>query len=107
MVCGLLAVVTHGSALTLPSEVFNPASVLQSLLEERCTAIHAVPTMFEAVLNHRKRSKVHSQLFLRTGIIAGASLTEALLRDLSDKLGLQHLLYAFGGWTTGSPGELG
>ena len=96
LVCGLLAAVTHGSTLVLPSEVFNPALVLQSLSEERCTTIHAVPTMFEALLNHRKSEKVRDTYTLRTGIIAGATLPLGLLQRLNAELGLGGLLYAFG-----------
>lgn len=96
LVSGLLATATHGSALVLPSEVFNPISTLQSLTEFRCTAIHAVPTMFESILKAQKSDKIPSQYCLRTGIIAGSSLSADMLQRIELHLNLTGLLYAFG-----------
>ncbi|KAM3078785.1 hypothetical protein ACMFMF_003717 [Clarireedia jacksonii] len=96
LVAGLLAAVTHGSCLVLPSEVFDPSQVLQAVLEKRCTAIHAVPTMFESLLRIQKTSKLAGSFHLKTGIIAGATLSGQLLQRLNEKLGLSGLHYAFG-----------
>lgn len=89
----------HGSALILPADVFNPRLILKSLVEQECTAIHAVPPMFENLVNGRKRDISHGEgrkLYLRIGFIAGASLSKKLLQDINDTLGIQCLLYPFG-----------
>src|SRR6266478_4590701 len=52
MVLGNLACLTHASCMVIPSEGFDPLAVLQTVQEERCTALHGVPTMFIAVLDH-------------------------------------------------------
>ena len=65
-------------------------------LSQESTAIHAVPTMFEAIVSYQKSEKVHGSYSLRTGIIAGAALSGELLHRLNDNLGLSALLYAFG-----------
>ena len=47
-----LACVTHGAAMVLPAEHFDPVSVMSAIEKERCTAVHGVPTMFVAELEH-------------------------------------------------------
>ena len=52
MVLGNLACVTHGAAMVYPGEAFEPLAVLETVEAERCTALHGVPTMFIAELDH-------------------------------------------------------
>ena len=51
-VLGSLAVLTHGSAVVLPSESFDAQACLAAIQEERCTSLYGVPTMFIAQLDH-------------------------------------------------------
>jgi fatty-acyl-CoA synthase len=51
MVLGNLACVTHGAAMAVPGEGFDPKAVLETVQAERCTAL-CVPTMFIAILDH-------------------------------------------------------
>ncbi|PCG89276.1 AMP-dependent synthetase/ligase [Penicillium occitanis (nom. inval.)] len=97
LVCGLLAAVSHGRTLVLPSEVFDPTKVIETLVKEKCTVFNAVPTMFQSILDQEALSaKVSSQLSLRTGIIAAASLSRDLLQRINDRLALNGLIYPFG-----------
>ncbi len=48
MVLGNLAAVTHGACMVFPGEGFDPLVTLETVAEERCTALHGVPTMFIA-----------------------------------------------------------
>ena len=52
MVLGNLACVTHGAAMVYPAESFDPLAMLEAVQAERCTALHGVPTMFIAELDH-------------------------------------------------------
>ncbi|MEA2756753.1 MAG: fatty-acyl-CoA synthase, partial [Aliidongia sp.] len=52
MVLGNLACVSHGAAMIYPGEGFEPRAVLETVEAERCTALHGVPTMFIAELDH-------------------------------------------------------
>ena len=99
LVCGLLATIVHGSKVVFPSEVFNPIAILKSLEAEQCTVIHAVPTMFDTLVGHRRKqikSNKAEQLSLRTGLIAGSTLSPSKLADIRDILGIPNLLYPFG-----------
>ena len=52
MVVGNLAAMTHGATVIIPAPSFDPLLTLQTVQDERCTALHAVPTMFFAMLEH-------------------------------------------------------
>src|SRR6185295_14630871 len=71
MVIGNLAAVTHGSTMVLPAPYFSPLATLTACEQERCTALHGVPTMFIAELQH-PRFKEFNLRSLRTGVMAGS-----------------------------------
>ena len=52
MVMGVLGCLTHGAAMVFPGEGFDPLATLETVAEERCTALYGVPTMFIAELDH-------------------------------------------------------
>jgi fatty-acyl-CoA synthase len=84
MVMGVLGCATHGAALVLPGEAFEPKSVLEALQAERCTALFGVPTMFIAELEHPE-FKRYDLRTLRTGVMAGAPCpVEVMKRVISD-----------------------
>ena len=69
MVLSNLACVTHGAAMIIPGEYFDPLTVLEAVEKEKCTALHGVPTMFIAELAHPDFKKFDLST-LRTGIMA-------------------------------------
>ncbi|MDO8682718.1 MAG: AMP-binding protein [Armatimonadota bacterium] len=95
MVLGNLACITHGSAMILPSDRFDAEAVLETLEEEKCTAVHGVPTMFSAImespgLKKRKTPK------LRTGIMAGSPCPIELMKQVISVLGASEITIAYG-----------
>ncbi|CAG8975234.1 hypothetical protein HYALB_00011934 [Hymenoscyphus albidus] len=95
LVLGVLAVITHGAKIVIPSETFDPKAVLHALSEENCTALHGVPTMFEEVLN-LPRPDGWSCDNLRTGIIAGAPVPRPLMRRLLSELNMTEFTSSYG-----------
>ncbi|KAE8148008.1 hypothetical protein BDV25DRAFT_142213 [Aspergillus avenaceus] len=95
LVLGMLAVVTHGSKIIFPSETFDPKAVLNAISDEKCTAVHGVPTMFEAILSLPKPDNFDSSN-LRTGIIAGAPVPRPLMRRLFDELNMTQYTSSYG-----------
>jgi fatty-acyl-CoA synthase len=71
MVLGNLTCMTHGATMVLPAPHFSPLSVLQAIAREKCTAVHGVPTMFIAELEH-PQFRDFDLSSLRTGVMAGA-----------------------------------
>ena len=95
MVMGNLACITHGSAAVFPAETFEPDAVLQAVADERCTALHGVPTMFIAELDHPGFADFDLSS-LRTGIMAGAPCPVEVMRRVLDEMHMSEVLIAYG-----------
>ena len=94
-VLGILACVTHGSAMIVPSQYFDPFKTLQAVEQERCTALHGVPTMFIAQLGHPE-FETFDLSSLRTGIMAGSPCPIEVMRQVIDRMGAHSITIAYG-----------
>ncbi|KAI5295821.1 SIN component scaffold protein Sid4 [Ascosphaera acerosa] len=95
LVLGLLACITHGAKVVYPGETFNPELVLRAISGERCTALHGVPTMFEALLSLPRPAGFNCSA-LRTGIIAGAPVPRPLMERLFEELNMTEYTSSYG-----------
>ena len=95
MVLGVLACVTHGAAMIFPSEAFEPGAVLEAVSEEHCTALHGVPTMFIAELEHPD-FKNFDYSRLRTGIMAGAPCPIEVMRKVISRMNMKEVTICYG-----------
>ncbi|OAX79486.1 hypothetical protein ACJ72_06193 [Emergomyces africanus] len=95
LVLGLLACITHGASVVYPAETFDPGAVLRAISDERCTALHGVPTMFEAILALPRPDNFDCSL-LRTGIIAGAPVPRPLMKRLWNELNMTEFTSSYG-----------
>jgi fatty-acyl-CoA synthase len=95
MVLGTLICVSHGATMVLPGEVFEPVQTLTVAAEEKCTALHGVPTMFIAELD-LPDFKEYDLSSLRTGIIAGSTCPIELMRRLIDDMDLTEIVIGYG-----------
>ncbi len=95
MVLGNLACVTHGATMVLPAETFDAVKTLEAVSEERCTALHGVPTMFiaELALPDFDRFDLSS---LRTGIMAGAPCPIEVMKQVFAKMHMTEVTIAYG-----------
>ncbi|KAF8974961.1 Fatty-acid-CoA ligase, partial [Entomortierella lignicola] len=95
LVLASLAAMTHGAAMVYPSESFDPELTLKAISEERATAVHGVPTMFVAQLNHPNFSK-YDLSNLRTGTAAGSPVPIEVMRSVQSKMNLKDLTICYG-----------
>ncbi len=95
MVLGNLAALTHGSCMVFPGEGFDPLATLQTVAEERCTALHGVPTMFIAQLDHPEFDRFDLSS-LRTGIMAGSPCPIEVMKRAVTKMHLSEITIAYG-----------
>jgi len=95
MVLGVLAAMTHGALSVLPCDVFEPLAVLQSIEREQCTALHGVPTMFIAELEH-PRFHEFDLSSLRTGIMAGSPCPIAIMRRVVAEMHMPEVTICYG-----------
>ena len=93
-VMGTIASVTHGTTMVI-IEQFNPGKVLQMVQDERCTALHGVPTMFIAELNHPDFEKFRLST-LRTGIMAGSICPIEVMKKVINDMGANEITIAYG-----------
>ncbi|ROT40234.1 AMP-binding enzyme [Sodiomyces alkalinus F11] len=103
LVLGLLAVVTHGAKIVYPAEVFDPRATFRALREERCTALHGVPAMFDSLFQaaaaeaaEQGRAEPDYPRSIRTGIVAGAPVPRYLMRLMVDRLGMRDFTSSYG-----------
>ena len=62
MVLGNMACLTHGSAMVIPADFFDPLATMQTIHEERCTAVYGVPTMFISEFAHPRFKRIRFHL---------------------------------------------
>jgi fatty-acyl-CoA synthase len=90
-----LLCLVSGACLVIPCEHFDPLQVLKAIHEERCTAIHGVPTMFIAELDHPRFGEF-DLVSLRTGIIAGAPCPPELMQRIIEQMHCREILIGYG-----------
>src|SRR5438874_1090801 len=95
MVLGNLACTTHGATMVIPAEAYEPLAVLETASEEKCTALHGVPTMFIAELDH-PRFREFDLSGLRTGIMAGAPCPVEVMNRVMHEMHMAEITIACG-----------
>jgi fatty-acyl-CoA synthase len=95
MVLSVLACVAHGATMVFPGEAFDPLDTLKTVQDERCTALHGVPTMFIMELDHPDFSSFDMST-LRTGIMAGAPCPVEVMRRLISEMHMKDILIGYG-----------
>ncbi|MDS0857560.1 AMP-binding protein [Burkholderia pseudomultivorans] len=95
MVLAVLACVSTGAAMVFPGEAFDPVATLAAVAEERCTALHGVPTMFIAELDHPQFAKFDLST-LRTGIMAGSPCPIETMKRVVSQMHLSEITIAYG-----------
>jgi fatty-acyl-CoA synthase len=95
MVLANLLCLSCGASLVLPAEHFDALEVLRAISEEACTAVHGVPTMFIAMLEHARFNEFDLDT-LRTGIMAGAPCPAALMHRVIDEMHCSEILIGYG-----------
>ena len=95
MVMGVLACTSVGATMVFPAEGFDPEATLSALHEERCTAVHGVPTMFIAMLEHPRFAEFDLS-HMRTGIMAGAPCPIETMRQVVTRMNMREITIAYG-----------
>lgn len=101
LVLATMACITHATTL-VPVERFSPVPVMNAISTEHCTAVHGVPTMFIAMLEHPNFDQFDFSS-LRTGIMAGSPCPIEVMKKVVDKMYMKDIVIVFG-QTEASPG---
>ncbi len=95
MVMGNLACTSHGAAMVIPAESFDPHAVMRTVQEERCTSLYGVPTMFIAELEHPEFSAFDFSS-LRTGIMAGSPCPIEVMKRVQRDMHMPEVTICYG-----------
>jgi fatty-acyl-CoA synthase len=95
MVMSVLTCVLHGATMVFPSEAFEPRATLKAINDEKCTALHGVPTMFIAELDELDFDQFDFS-HLRTGIMAGAPCPIEVMRKVISGMHMDQVTIAYG-----------
>jgi len=95
MVLANLLCFSVGACVVIGSEHFDAGKVLEAIAREKCTAIHGVPTMFIAELEHEDFARFDLSS-LRTGIMAGAPCPPELMKRVINDMHCKDILIGYG-----------
>jgi fatty-acyl-CoA synthase len=95
MVLGNLAAVTHGACIVIPAPGFEPAATLRAVVDERCTSLYGVPTMFIAELALPDFAS-YDLSTLRTGIMAGSPCPVEVMKRVVSDMHMTDVTIAYG-----------
>ena len=95
MVLGIMVCVVSGAAMIIPAAHFDADKTLRAVAEERCTALHGVPTMFIAELEHPHFADF-DLTSLRTGIMAGSPCPIEIMKRVVTDMHCTEITIAYG-----------
>ncbi|MFP9114056.1 AMP-binding protein [Flavobacterium sp. RHBU_3] len=95
MVIGNLCCTSHGAAMVIPSESFDPTLTLQAVEKERCTSLYGVPTMFIAELALQDFDS-YNLTSLRTGVMAGSPCPVEVMKQVQSKMYMKEVSICYG-----------
>jgi fatty-acyl-CoA synthase len=95
MVLGTMACVAFGAAILFPNDGFDPVTVLSMVQEEKATALHGVPTMFIAELEHPDFND-YDLSSLRTGLMAGSPCPVEVMKNVIELMNMHEVEIAYG-----------
>jgi fatty-acyl-CoA synthase len=95
MVLGVLTCTAVGAGMVFPGEGFDAEATLAAVARYKCTALHGVPTMFIAQLDHPNFANYDTST-LRTGIMAGAPCPIDTMRAVIDRMHMGEVTIGYG-----------
>ena len=95
MVLGNMACTSHGACMVIVGESFESETVMQTVMNEKCTSLLGVPTMYIAQLEHPNFHK-YDFSSLRTGIMAGSPCPIDTMRQVQSKMNMTEITVCYG-----------
>jgi fatty-acyl-CoA synthase len=95
MVLGNMACTSHGACMVIVGESFDPEAVMKAVMDEKCTSLLGVPTMFISQLEHPNFNQ-YDFSSLRTGIMAGSPCPIDTMRQVQSKMNMLQITVCYG-----------
>jgi fatty-acyl-CoA synthase len=93
--CIVVSGVVAGAALVMPADGFEPASALEAMEAEKCTAVHGTPNMMIAVMSE-PGFEGRDLSSLRTGAVGGAPCPLEVMNRIIEVMGAREITIAYG-----------
>ena len=95
MVMGNLAATSHGACMVIPAPSFDPEATLRAVVQEGCTSLYGVPTMFIAELGLPDFAD-YDLSTLRTGIMAGSTCPVEVMKRVVAEMNMAEVAISYG-----------
>lgn len=95
VVITIMAAMSYGATLVLPSAHFDPEASLHSIVKEKCTVVHGTPTMHVDLISKQKELNMHLDT-LNMAVTGGAPCSPQLHREMLNVLGVKEIRNIFG-----------
>ncbi len=95
MVMGNLGCTSHGAAMIIPGPGFDPTATLKAVVEERCSGVYGVPTMFIAMQNASDFGS-YDLSTLRTGVMAGSICPVEVMKRCINDMHMEEVSICYG-----------
>ncbi|MEV0847438.1 AMP-binding protein [Streptomyces sp. NPDC049954] len=95
MVMGNLGATSHGACVVIPAPSFDARATLEAVVQERCTSLYGVPTMFIAELNLPGFAS-YDLSTLRTGIMAGSPCPVEVMKRVVAEMHMAEVSICYG-----------
>ncbi len=98
MVMGNLGCTSRGATMVIPAPAFDAATTLECVVEEQCTALYGVPTMFIAMqgLLGSAEFPLSGLSKLRTGVMAGSICPVEVMKRCVEDMNMSGVSIAYG-----------
>ena len=95
MVMGNLAATSRGAYMVIPAPSFEPRATLEAVVQEKCTSLYGVPTMFIAELDLPDFADFDLSS-LRTGIMAGSTCPVEVMKRVVAEMHMTEVAISYG-----------
>ncbi|XP_055589773.1 medium-chain acyl-CoA ligase ACSF2, mitochondrial-like [Uranotaenia lowii] len=95
MVIGLMAALTHGTTLVVPSGRYSPLEGLKTIVREKCSTIYGTPTMYVDFINKVRETNFELPK-IDQAVTGGATCSPQLFKDILEVLGVRKVKTVFG-----------
>ncbi|QMW34242.1 hypothetical protein G4B84_009708 [Aspergillus flavus NRRL3357] len=100
LAAGVFASLTHGSSVILPSDHFDPHTVVAAIQKQAPTVLLGVPTMFLAELE--VMAKEPADMSFRAAVVGGSAVTSALRKNIRTVMKAKDVYAVYGMTETGA-----
>ncbi|CAH1379105.1 unnamed protein product [Tenebrio molitor] len=94
IMAAIMAPLSHGSTIVLPTDGYDPNKSLAAIKEERCTIVVGTPTMYVDLVHLQEERKL--KISLEMASIGGALCTSDLMKKMLRVLNLKTILSVYG-----------